>query len=454
MSARLRDVAIPEFGVPEARPTLPSSTYAKRCDKTISRAGVDWVAVYADREHLANIAFLTGFEPRFEEAILLLGHGGERIFLCGNESYSYTAIAGIEAFEVVLVQSLSLMGQDRSQSPSLERALRDCGVKAGQSIGVIGWKYLDDNEWDGPGPAIFAPSFIVQVLDRIVGQSGRIEDCTSILMHPTSGMRSTVDADEIALLEWGAARASRAVWKIVTGARVGDSEFQAASRMGYAGEPLTCHVMLASGGANDAILGLRSPSARRLAKGDGVTTAVGYWGGLSCRGGMLTDHDDTFRDIASGYFEGLQKWYETVDIGVSGRDVYREVEATLAEFGLQPALNPGHLVSLDEWSHTPIQRDVDYRLASGMPFQVDIIPTPMKDGTTLNCEDGVALADADLRAALERDHPDVHARITARREFVRDALGIDLKPSILPLSSTPLCHAPFWLAPHRLLAAG
>ena len=26
--------------------------------------------VYGDREHFANLAFLTGFDPRFEEAIL------------------------------------------------------------------------------------------------------------------------------------------------------------------------------------------------------------------------------------------------------------------------------------------------------------------------------------------------------------------------------------------------
>ena len=29
--------------------------------------------VYADREHFANLHFLTNFDPRFEEAVLLLG---------------------------------------------------------------------------------------------------------------------------------------------------------------------------------------------------------------------------------------------------------------------------------------------------------------------------------------------------------------------------------------------
>ena len=87
-----------------------------------------------------------------------------------------------------------------------------------------------------------------------------------------------------------------------------------------------------------------------------------------------------------------------------------------------------------------------------MPFQVDIIPTPMPTGWALNCEDGVVFADRALRAELTIRHPAVAARIEARRRFVRDELGIAIRDSILPLSSTPLCLPPFWLAPGRLLA--
>jgi len=39
----------------------------------------------------------------------------------------------------------------------------------------------------------------------------------------------------------------------------------------------------------------------------------------------------------------------------------------------------------------------------------------------------------------------------ARRKFLSESIGIDLKPSILPLSSTPLCLAPFWLRSGELL---
>jgi hypothetical protein len=68
------------------------------------------------------------------------------------------------------------------------------------------------------------------------------------------------------------------------------------------------------------------------------------------------------------------------------------------------------------------------------------------------CEDGVVFADAALRAGLRARHPAVIERIEARQRFVRDELGIPIKDSILPLSSTPLCLPPFWLAAGPLLA--
>jgi hypothetical protein len=115
---------------------------------------------------------------------------------------------------------------------------------------------------------------------------------------------------------------------------------------------------------------------------------------------------------------------------------------------LRSALNPGHLARHDEWIHTPIRPGSGQRIVPGMPFQVDIIPTPMRDGWALNCQDRIVFA----AAALKAGHPGVVERIEARRNFVRDKLGIAIRDSILPLSSTPLCLPPFWLSARRLLA--
>jgi hypothetical protein len=452
MTIVARPIQIPDFSASIEKPEIPPSTYEARCRAAFQRAARDWLVVYGDREHFANMMFLSGFDPRFEEALLLLGAGERRVLVVGNECLSYADEARLPGTEVVLCQSLSLMGQDRSAKPKLADVLRAVGLRTGDSIAIAGWKYLEPEEWDGEThPGSFVPAYMVDVLKRIVGNSGAVTDETAILMHPETGLRAAVDADQIAAFEWAAARSSVALWRIITGIRSGESELKAASRMRYAGDPLSVHTMLASGGSSHKIQGLRSPTARRLQRGDGVVAAIGMWGGLSARGGLLAEEDDAFLKTASGYFEGLIAWYDTADIGARGGEVFDAVAEALARTGLRSALNPGHLTGHDEWVHTPIRPRSKERIASGMPFQVDIIPAPMPAGWTLNCEDAVTFADSKLRAELRARHTAVSNRIDERRAFIQDVLGVQLKETILPMSAIPLCLPPFWLSSHMLL---
>jgi hypothetical protein len=452
MPVRLREIVLPDFGLPVELPLVPEATYERRCRAAYERAGARWLVVYADREHFANIMFLSGFDPRFEEALLILGPGDRRVIVAGNECVDYAPIARLPNVEIVLAQSFGLMGQDRSRAPSLADVLHDLGMKAGDGVALAGWKYLEPMEWSGRLPTFFAPSFIVDVLREIAGDAKAVSDATPVLMHPTEGLRAVVDADQIAVHEWAGARASAALWRILAGVKEGDSEYAAVSRMNYEGEPFNAHLMLASGDPASPVTGLRSPSARRVKRGDGIVGAVCLWGGLSARGGLLAEHDDGFFRIAAAYFEGLIAWYEAADIGVAGAHIFAAVTETLARGGLRSALNPGHLTGYDEWLHSPIQPGYAGRIASGMPFQVDIIPVPMRAGHALNCEDPVVFADAALRTEIKARHPEAWERIAARRAFVRDEMGIELKETILPTSSTPLCLAPFWLKSRMLLA--
>jgi hypothetical protein len=213
----LRDVVVPDFGLPLEAPRIPAATYAKRCREAYSRAGCDWLVVYADREHLANIAFLSGYDPRFEEALLLLGPQEKRVLIVGNEGESYAPLASLPGLDIVLAQGMSLMGQDRALKPDLGAVLREAGIGSGQTIGLVGWKYFEPTEWDDASPGLFVPHYLVAMLGRIAGGSDALKDATRVLMHPTTGLRSTIDVDQIVLHEWGAARASAAVWRIVTG---------------------------------------------------------------------------------------------------------------------------------------------------------------------------------------------------------------------------------------------
>jgi hypothetical protein len=101
--------------------------------------------------------------------------------------------------------------------------------------------------------------------------------------------------------------------------------------------------------------------------------------------------------------------------------------------------------------HSPVRPGSLDKLRSGMPFQIDVIPTPIPAGQSLNCEDPVTLADATLRSELKARHPACYGRIEARRSFMRESLGISVRPSILPLSSTPLYFPPFWFRPDHVL---
>ena len=62
----------------EILPELPLAVYRSRLKATcacMQRMGLDALAVYGDREHSANLAFLTGFDPRFEESLAAPGCG-------------------------------------------------------------------------------------------------------------------------------------------------------------------------------------------------------------------------------------------------------------------------------------------------------------------------------------------------------------------------------------------
>ena len=112
----LGKVSLPDFGRAGNRPDIKTETYLDRIKKSlgkISECGIDVLAVYADREHSANMSFLCGFDPRFEEALLLLSKDGRKKLLVGNECMGYLPSEEL-GIEIELFQDFSLMGQPRT----------------------------------------------------------------------------------------------------------------------------------------------------------------------------------------------------------------------------------------------------------------------------------------------------------------------------------------------------
>ena len=70
-------IDLPDFGVPDVAPGAARRASTPTASSGSGRArgarGYDRLVVYADREHSANLSCLTGFDPRFEEAILVVG---------------------------------------------------------------------------------------------------------------------------------------------------------------------------------------------------------------------------------------------------------------------------------------------------------------------------------------------------------------------------------------------
>ena len=460
--AELATLSLPEFGLPGVEPTIPARVYRERLAAFRQRMrgeGYDVAIVYGDREHFANLTYLTGYDPRFEEAMLIvdLNAGSKPLLVVGNEGYGYVPISPVaDDFVRVLFQSFSLLGQDRSRSRKLAEILRDGGVTTGKQIGTIGWKYFSSQESDTAASWLEIPAYLADALRALTGDSAAVRNATAILMG-NAGLRAINEVEQLARFEYAATFGSQAVRNVLFTIQPGMTEYEAVELMNLNGLPLSCHLMLSGG--ERARMGLPSPSSRPVAAGDPVTTAVGLWGGLTSRAGFLVASaaelpsgiQDYVERLVAPYFQAIAAWYATVGIGVPGGELHDAIFDHLGNpfFGI--ALNPGHLLHLDEWVNSPVYAGSTEVLLSGMAIQVDVIPATGTAYYTTNIEDGIALADTDLRAAFAQHYPEAWGRIQARRAFMQDVLGIQLKPEVLPFSNIPAYLPPFWLAPQQAM---
>lgn len=456
-SARLASMTLPDFGMPDERPEIAAPTYLERIGRLRARAsdaGFDLLVVYADREHSATISWLTGFDPRFEEAILIVGarsgSDDQPAILVGNECWGMAGAAPV-GMRRHLVQDLSLPSQPRDRSRPLAEILAAEGVAAGGRVGVVGWKTFQRPE------LIEAPAYLVDELRALTAPAGTVHNATGLLIDPANGLRVINEAEQLAAFEYAACQTSQGVRNLLFGLQPGMTEREAVRLLDWNGSPLSCHLMLSSGPR--ASLGLLSPGDRPIQRGDRLTTAFGVWGALNCRAGFVVEDAtelpagiaDYVDRLVGPYFEAVAEWYEAIRIGQTGGVLQEIIDRRLGDpfFGI--VLNPGHQISLDEWVSSPIWRGSTVELRSGMAFQVDIIPATGTDYFTTNIEDGIALADEMLRAEVAARFPTAWARIEARRAFMRDALGITLHPDVLPFSNIPAYLPPFLLRPDRAM---
>ena len=432
-------LTLPAFGGPEEIPLIPPAVYERRLGRLRERMteeGLDVVAVYADREHSANLAYLTGFDPRFEEALFVLTAQGQKTLIVGNECHGVLSRLPIEA-DVRLCQEFSLMGQDRSLSWDLAPLLGPAGVRPGAHCGTIGWKSLREGR-------IEIPHYVVGLIEARCGRAP--VNANDLLMHPETGLRLCNEPEQIALYEYAAVRTSESVLALLRSLEPGRRAFELARAYDPGGLPLSCHPMLSFG--DEIPNGMGSPGNDRLQEGDRLTCAFGVWGSLTSRAGLAIRNVDGFRTgngpaneaVIRNYLGVMRTWYRNVRVGASAGDVWNAVEAERDADLYTFCVNPGHYIHLDEWLCSPFYRGSDARLPSSAALQVDIIP--VAEGVSVNMEDGILLADADLRTRLAAANPELMARCEARRSFMIDMLGYELSGDVLPLGNIPGVYFP------------
>lgn len=453
--------AWPEFGRCAPPPRAPAGAFAVRLAKVrkaMESLGLTHLVVYGDREHFANLAWLTGFDPRFEEALLIISNRSKPLLVVGNECEGYLSISPLYRAGRIRserFQSFSLLNQPRDSSRFLADIFAGEGIGRKSKVGCAGWKYFANSEIPDARHAIDLPAYMADALRALAGHAN-VTNATAIFMHPDYGLRTFCTPDDIAYFEYTNILASEGMKQIIFGLRPGMTDYDLAGLAGYNGEPFGCHMTMVTGKARER--GLAGPSGEIVKRGHPLVTNISYWGSNICRAGWIASGPrdlpaiarDYVKNFAGIYFEAMAAWFNRLKIGVAGGELARLISEKLPfnKFGI--FLNPGHLIHLDEWVSSPIYNGSEIKLHSGMAIQVDVIPSSRIYFST-RMEDGVILADASLQRRLGKEYPDCLARCLRRREFMRNVLGLPVHDDVLPLSNIPAIVPPFFLAPENIL---
>ncbi|AXF65425.1 MULTISPECIES: Xaa-Pro peptidase family protein [unclassified Leclercia] len=447
---QLQTIPAPRTFTDVAPVLLTDATLLERKNKVLARinkAGYDALVIYADKEHGSNFEYLTGFVPRFEEGLLILEKSGAATAILGNENLK---MARHSRIPVTLRHCpfFSLPNQPMDNEISLESLFREAGLHAHGRIGLVGWKMFTAAGADNR-PLFDLPYFIVEALKN--STDATLENATHLFIGGDNGARITNNENEIAHYEYGANLASTCILNAMDAVESGMRETELGARLAAEGQYQTVVTIAAAGQRFEKANFY--PTYKKLERGQPLSMTTGFKGGLSSRTGFVIADESELPDgqkdyldrVAKPYFAALASWLEQIKIGMPGGELYAHIEQVLnkAQYGWH--LNPGHLSADEEWMSSPIYPGSAETLKSGMILQLDIIPS-VPGYTGVSAEESVALADQALQEKIQAAYPDLWARITSRRTYIREVLNINLADEVIPLSNTVGYLRPFLLA--------
>ena len=458
--ALLKEIDWPDFGGDLSPVYFNAEELMARISRTrqmMEKDGLSHLIVYADREHFANLMYLVNYEPRFEEAVLILNQTDDPLVLVGNECvnrFKASPLFSINRLRVERYQPFSLLNQPKDDSRYLKEILTAEGINQQSRVGCAGWKYFAESEHPSADHAIEIPAYIVDTL-REISSYNNIVNASHIFMHPVHGLRARCSASEIAFFEFSSIMSSEGMKNFLHNIEPGKTDFELIKNYNYTGYPLVCHIGMTSG--SNRHIGLASPGGYMVKKGDPLSTNIGYLGSLTCRAGWVAEDENDLPGEAKGYVENfagpffsvMGEWFKNLRIGAKGKTLTDVIDDHLPfdEFGV--FLNPGHLIHFDEWLSSPIYKGSEMEIESGMYFQVDVIPKSKKYFST-RMEDGIIIADQALKDELNLKYPAVYQRCINRRKFMIESLGIELPEEILPISNIPAIVPPYFLNPRLI----
>src|SRR5262249_26972677 len=157
------------------------------------------------------------FDPRFEEALLILGPRPKPLIVVGRECEAYLPISALwnaGGLEVEVFPSFSLPNMNNDGS----RPIRDlfAGQKIGpeSGVGCVGWK------WYGSPHEHDTPSYLVDAL-RSAASYEQVVNAADLFAAADSGLRSFATAAEIARFEYANAVASNGMRRMLSNVREG-----------------------------------------------------------------------------------------------------------------------------------------------------------------------------------------------------------------------------------------
>ncbi len=434
--------------------------YERLLEKILER-GLTHLIIYGDREHHANLLYLTGgYDSRFEETLLVVQLNEPPVLILGNEGMSYADTSLLD-HRKELFQTFSLQGMTRDRKRFLSSIFKDCGIDGTSKVGVVGLKYYENGEVRDPLHTFDVPHYIIEELSETTIPENLV-NAADVMTHPTEGLRSVLTPRDMARSEFMNNYLSNQMARIIDGLEPGISESEAMSLFDYRGIPFVIHPVV-NFGRDRVLLGLASPSfSRRLEPGDPVSVGFCVPGASIARTGFAVQSEKDFhgplKDIIEAfyfpYFRGLKAWYESISIGADSGTVYDAVTAILGGGSFGVSLNPGHQTHLEEWINSPFREDFHHTLRSGMAFQCDIIAFPGGPYVGVHVEDTVVIADESTRTRLKQEYPEAFMRIMLRGKTMRDILGIDIGEHVLPLSNLQAVLQPFLLNPAYAVVDG